>query len=53
VAGGCYLNRRIDDLLEGGGFRLAQVERGYSAGPKAFDYTYKGVAIPENRRNEP
>ena len=52
VAGGCHLNRKIDELLEAGGFRLAQIERGYGAGPKAFDYTYKGVAIPENGRNE-
>lgn len=52
VAGGCNLNRQIDELLEAGGFRVAQIERGYGAGPKAFDYTYKGVAVPENRRNK-
>jgi ubiquinone/menaquinone biosynthesis C-methylase UbiE len=52
IAGGCRLNRKIDELLERGGFRLIDVERAYAGGPKVFDYTYKGVAVPDNRRRD-
>ncbi|HEV8439586.1 MAG TPA: class I SAM-dependent methyltransferase [Methylomirabilota bacterium] len=44
VAGGCHLNRQIDDLLVAAGFHLATIERGYSDGPKLFTYLYKGIA---------
>ncbi|MGH7419830.1 MAG: class I SAM-dependent methyltransferase [Candidatus Rokuibacteriota bacterium] len=44
VAGGCHLNRTIDDLVVGAGFRVTEIERAYSRGPKAFSYLYKGVA---------
>jgi len=44
VAGGCNLNRKIDDLIMGAGFRLRQIETAYSSGPKPMSYLYKGVA---------
>jgi SAM-dependent methyltransferase len=44
VAGGCNLNRRIDDLIGGAGFDTSRIERGYSEGPKPFAYLYKGIA---------
>lgn len=47
VAGGCNLNRRIDDQLIRAGFRLSNIDRGYSEGPRVFGYLYKGVAVPE------
>lgn len=44
VAGGCNLNRQIDDQIVDAGFRVRQIERAYSRGPKAFSYLYKGLA---------
>ena len=44
VAGGCNLNRRIDDLIAGAGFEIGSIERGYGEGPKPFAYLYKGIA---------
>ena len=44
VAGGCNLNRRIDELITGGGFEIGRIERGYGEGPKPFAYLYKGIA---------
>jgi len=44
VAGGCNLNRKIDDLVVQAGFRVREIERGYASGPKPFVYLYKGQA---------
>jgi ubiquinone/menaquinone biosynthesis C-methylase UbiE len=44
IAGGCQLNRTIDDLIAAAGFRITEIERAYSRGPKAFAYLYKGLA---------
>jgi ubiquinone/menaquinone biosynthesis C-methylase UbiE len=44
LAGGCNLNRRIDDLVRGAGFDITGIERGYGEGPKPFSYLYKGIA---------
>lgn len=44
VAGGCNLNRKIDDLILNAGFCVTQIERAYSRGPKPFSYLYKGLA---------
>jgi ubiquinone/menaquinone biosynthesis C-methylase UbiE len=44
LAGGCHLNRPIDTLIASAGFRIVQLERGYGAGPRPFDYLYRGVA---------
>jgi len=44
VAGGCNLNRTIDDLIVDAGFCITQIERAYSQGPKPFSYLYKGLA---------
>jgi len=47
VAGGCHLNRKIDDLLLEAGFRLIDIDREYSEGPRIFGFLYKGVAGTE------
>jgi ubiquinone/menaquinone biosynthesis C-methylase UbiE len=48
LAGGCNLDRPIDTLVTGAGFRIALLERGYGGtGPKPFDYLYRGVAEPQ------
>lgn len=49
LAGGCNLNRPIDTLIADAGFRIVQLERGYGAGPRPFDYLYRGIAEPEAR----
>jgi ubiquinone/menaquinone biosynthesis C-methylase UbiE len=44
VAGGCNLNRKVDDLIPAAGFRITQLETGYSKGPRPLAFLYKGVA---------
>ncbi|MBI4240605.1 MAG: hypothetical protein HY613_02710 [Candidatus Rokubacteria bacterium] len=44
VAGGCNLNRKIDDLIVQAGFRVTQIERGYTTGPRPLVYLYRGQA---------
>ena len=46
IGGGCNLNRKIDDLIVEAGFRITQIEKAYSRGPKPFAYLYKGLAQP-------
>jgi len=46
LAGGCHLNRPISSLIEGAGFRIAQVQVGYMPGPKPMTFTYEGSARP-------
>jgi len=44
VAGGCNLNRKIDDLIVQAGFRVTEIESGYTSGPRPMVYLYKGQA---------
>jgi SAM-dependent methyltransferase len=44
-AGGCHLNRKIDDLLVTGGFNIAELRTAYLPGPRPFTYTYEGYAV--------
>ena len=44
VFGGCHLNRPIDRLLEGAGFKVAPLETFYANGPKPFGYLFEGLA---------
>ena len=46
LGGGCHLDRKIDELIRGAGFRVAELERGYSTGARALAFLYKGVARP-------
>ena len=48
VAGGCHLNRKIDDLINDAGFLLTQIDRGYGGGPKPMAYLYRGLARPSH-----
>ena len=47
IAGGCHLDRKIDDLIRAAGFRLSDVETDYMDGPKLMTFMYQGLAIPE------
>jgi ubiquinone/menaquinone biosynthesis C-methylase UbiE len=44
VAGGCHLNRKIDALILGAGFRMEHLEAGYMGGPKVMTFMYSGQA---------
>jgi ubiquinone/menaquinone biosynthesis C-methylase UbiE len=42
--GGCHLNRKMDDLVRGAGFAIAELQIGYIPGPRAFTCMYQGRA---------
>jgi ubiquinone/menaquinone biosynthesis C-methylase UbiE len=44
VAGGCHLNRKIDELISAAGFRISQLKTCYLSGPRPMSYTYQGFA---------
>jgi ubiquinone/menaquinone biosynthesis C-methylase UbiE len=44
LAGGCNLNRKIDDLIGSAGFRVTQLQNRYLPGPRPMTYTYEGSA---------
>ena len=46
IAGGCHLNRKIDDLIGEAGFRLDGLQTGYLPGPKPLTFMYEGRASP-------
>ncbi len=46
IAGGCNLNRRIDELVRSAGFRIEHLETGYIRGPRAMTFLYEGSASP-------
>ena len=44
IAGGCHLNRDIDQLITNAGFKPVQRDYSYMPGPRALGYIYKGMA---------
>ena len=44
IAGGCHLNRKIDDLIKGAGFQIIYIKAFYLPGPRPMTYTYQGIA---------
>jgi|SRR5579884_551313 len=46
IAGGCHLDRKIDDLVRAAGFSIGALETGYIKGPKAMTFLYQGWAQP-------
>ncbi|MCB4824863.1 class I SAM-dependent methyltransferase [Roseicella aerolata] len=44
VAGGCHLNRPVDDLVRAAGFRLDNLRTGYLRGPRPLTFMYEGQA---------
>jgi ubiquinone/menaquinone biosynthesis C-methylase UbiE len=44
VAGGCHLNRKIDDLIAAAGFRISELKTSYLPGPRPMTFTYQGTA---------
>ena len=45
VAGGCHLDRRIDQLVAAAGLELTRLDTYYMRGPRALGYTFEGVAV--------
>ena len=46
LAGGCHLNRKIDDLISGNGFRIESLENARLPGLRTHTYLYQGGARP-------
>jgi ubiquinone/menaquinone biosynthesis C-methylase UbiE len=46
IGGGCHLNRPIDQLIQGAGFRVEQMQTGYMTGPRPMTFMYEGIARP-------
>ena len=44
VAGGCHLNRRIDEIVKRAGFEITELKTSYLPGPRPMTYTYQGTA---------
>lgn len=44
IGGGCHLNRKIDELIAGAGFRTIELKTCYLPGPRPMTYTYQGFA---------
>jgi ubiquinone/menaquinone biosynthesis C-methylase UbiE len=47
VAGGCHLNRKMDEVVQDGGFAIERLDTGYIRGPKIMTFIYEGVARPK------
>lgn len=47
VAGGCHLNRPIDELIAGAGLHVARIENYYLRGPKVLGYMFECVATKQ------
>jgi ubiquinone/menaquinone biosynthesis C-methylase UbiE len=44
-AGGCHLDRKVDDLIRAAGFGLAELTNEYARGPRPMTYMYEGRAV--------
>ncbi len=44
IAGGCHLDREMDELIRAAGFRLDALETGYMPGPRPWTFMYEGRA---------
>lgn len=44
VAGGCNVDRKIDELIRSAGFNIARLQTTYLPGPRPMTYTYEGSA---------
>jgi ubiquinone/menaquinone biosynthesis C-methylase UbiE len=46
IAGGCHLNRKMDDLIAGSGFRIEALANARLPGPRTHTFLYEGSAKP-------
>jgi ubiquinone/menaquinone biosynthesis C-methylase UbiE len=45
IAGGCHMDRPIDELITRAGLMIQELETGYGDGPRPFSYLYRGRAL--------
>ena len=45
IAGGCHLDRPIDDLITQAGLMISELKTEYGDGPRPFSYLYRGRAL--------
>lgn len=45
-AGGCHLNRKMDDLIAANGFRIDRLANPRLPGPRTHTFLYEGSALP-------
>lgn len=50
LAGGCHLDRKVDDLLREAGFEISELRTEYAPGPRPLTYMYTGRAQPSAAR---
>ena len=43
--GNCHLNRKIDELITGAGFKIIELKTFYLPGPRPMTFTYEGLAV--------
>lgn len=46
VAGGCNLDRKMDDLIRSSGFNIVELHSAYAKGPRPMTFVYSGRARP-------
>ena len=44
IAGGCHLDRKMDDLIRSAGFEMTDLRAEYATGPRPMTYMYLGSA---------
>jgi len=47
LTGGCHLNREIDQLIVGAGFKIDEMKTSYLPGPRPMTFTYEGFAAKQ------
>ncbi len=50
IAGGCHLDRKMDDLIRSAGFDLKDLRTEYARGPRCMTYMYEGCAVCAKHR---
>ncbi len=45
LAGGCHLNRRIEELVTSSPLQMESIDKFYFPGPRTHSYFYKGAAV--------
>jgi hypothetical protein len=50
LSGGCHLNRKMDYLIEAGGFGIGEIRSGYMKGPRPMAFMQQGYAVPRSER---
>ncbi|MEK9650172.1 MAG: class I SAM-dependent methyltransferase [Gammaproteobacteria bacterium] len=44
LAGGCHMNRDIEEILQNAGFKFEKIKKKYIKGPKILAFNYYGIA---------